>query len=183
MKRRLLFLFLAIAVALALVLGYFYVQAPPATPVRQGETAPELELISTAGRLRLSSLRHLPVMLVVFDSQWPLSRIYLAEIERLHRLYGPVGLAVVGIGVDKDPEAVTAYTRPAEITFLIYADPGGRVIGPRYGLPRNETPLVYLIAPGGRVEGVYADLRRWREGGMREKLKELIRPFEAPAPR
>jgi hypothetical protein len=183
MKRRLLVPLLAIAVTLAVVLGYFYIQAPPATPVRQGEIAPELELVSTGGRLRLSSLRHLPVMLVVFDTRWPLSRVYLAEIERLHRLYGPVGLAVVGIGIDKDPEAVTAYVRPAEITFLTYSDPGGIVIGPRYGLPSKETPLVYLIAPGGRVEGVYADLRRWREGGMREKLKELIRPFETASPR
>jgi peroxiredoxin len=183
MKRSLVLLLMAIVVALALVLGYFYVQAPPATPVRQGQTAPELELVSKHGRLRLSSLGHLPVMLVVFDTRWPLSRVYLAEIERLHRLYGPVGLAVVGVGIDTDPDAVTAFVRPAEISFLIYSDPGGRVIGPRFGLPHGETPLVYLIAPGGRVEGVYADLRRWREGGMREKLKELIRPFEAAAPR
>jgi len=180
MKPRLLFLLLVITVGVALVLGYFYFQAPPATPVRLGDTAPELELASAGGRMRLSSLRHLPVMLVIFDTRWPLTATYLAEIERLQRLYGPVGLAIVGVGIDADPEAVTAFVRTAQITFLIYRDPGGSVSGPRFGRPRNETPLVYLIAPGGRVEGVYADLRRWREGGMRAKLKELIRPLELP---
>ena len=183
MKARVLILLLAIAVALALVLGYFYLQSPPATPVRQGEPAPDLELVSGQGRLRLSRLNHLPVLLVVFDTQGPLTRLYLVEIERFHRLYGPVGLAVVGVGVDTDPEALAKFVKSAEITFLVSPDPGGKRIGPVYGRPRKQTPLVYLIAPGGRVEGVYADLRTWREGGVRKTLKALIRPLEAAAPR
>src|SRR5574341_974709 len=61
MRRRLLYILLAAVVAAALVLGYFYLQAPPATPVRQGQPAPDVVLVAAEGRLRLSSLRHVPV--------------------------------------------------------------------------------------------------------------------------
>jgi peroxiredoxin len=180
--KRLFVLLLAASVALTLVLGVLYIQAPPATPVKAGEPAPDVDLMSTGGRVRLSGLRGVPVLLVLFDSSWSLSRVYIVEIERLHRLYAPVGLAVLGIGLDKDAEALAAFKKKYEITFPVLQDAGGRVIGPIYGVPRKETPWVYILSPTGRVEAVYADLKRWREGGVRQKLKELVRPLEQAAP-
>lgn len=165
---------LIVLVAVAVALGFFYLQAPPATPIKAGDMAPDIELRSAGGSMTLQSLRGFPVLMVLFDTQWPLSKAYLPEIERLHRHYGPIGLSVIGIGFDKDPATLRGFVKDADITFLVFEDPGGRSTGPVYGVPTKQTPWVYLLSPGGRVEAVYSDVRRWREGGVREKLKALL---------
>lgn len=179
--RRLAALGAAAAMAGAVVLAFWYAQAPPATRVKAGQQAPDVELSTQGGRTRLSSLRGGPVLLVIFDARWPVSRTQLLEIERLHRWYRPLGLVVIGVALDEDTKALRSVLSTLGVTFVVFEDPRGRTVGSIYGLPERQTPLVYLIAADGRVEAVFVRQVNWRARDVRGTIERLLPP-EHPAP-
>jgi peroxiredoxin len=173
---------LAGLVTAAVVLGYWYARSPRRLLVKPGDAAPDLALPGVVdGQARLSDYRRSPVVLVLFDTRWPITERYLWSVERLHRRALARGLVVLGVALDEDRGALRRYLVSHAVTFPVVWDPAGRAVGPTYGVPRDAKPSTYVIAPGGRVEVVYVDPVEWSNDELREPVERLL-PREAGRP-
>lgn len=167
----------AAAVAAAVVLGFLYLKAPPATPIRPGSPAPDLELPALdGGRGRLIA-RAPATVLVFFDSSWPVMERYGETLERLYRKYYRRGLRMVGVSLDADAEKVRAFVRARGITFTVLHDPRGTLVAPHYGIPR--TPELYVIDAAGQVRASHAAPFDWRQPRHRGPIEALL-PSPSP---
>jgi len=164
-------------VTAAVVLGFWYLRSPRRLLVKPGDAAPDLELPGVVdGKARLGDYRGSPVVLVLFNTRWPITERYLWSVERLHRRAVARGLVVLGVALDEDRATLRRYLRSHAVTFPVLWDPGGKMVGPAYGLPRDAKPSSYVIAPGGRVEVVYLDPVEWSNDELREPVERLLPP-------
>lgn len=176
--RRVLAVALALAVAAALVVGALYATAPRATRVKVGDRAPALDLPRLSGGppAPIPGLGQAPVVLVFLDPRSPRAAWWLADLERLHRRYGPRGLKVAVVSLDADVAPLRAAAEAAGVTFALLHDPGGAALRDTYGIPPGL--LAYVIGPTGLVEAVYRGAFEWRGPEVRERLEAHL----APAP-
>jgi len=185
---------LAVAgVAILFALVVRYVASPPSTRVRAGDLAPDFSLphhTQPTARQTLADLRGSGVLLVRFDSRWPGSAVYLAELERVHRRFLQAGLVVVGVALDPQVEqpALQFLLANRGVSFTVLLDPDGRVTSPLYGPPRGKAET-YLIDTQGRVVSVRLDLEHWTTQPRREELAALLptptptrTPLDTPRP-
>lgn len=161
----------ALALAAAGVLAYWWARAPEATPVRIGESAPELQLLTlgSATPTRLSQFRGRPVLLAMFASDCPLCDAELPRIERLHREFFKQGLVVLGVGADPDAAQLARLVQRHGITFYVLHDPNGEALRQAFGT--RKLPELYLIDPEGLVRAAYPG----RLGDEREALREQLK--------
>jgi peroxiredoxin len=177
---------LAVAcVALAVTIAVFFVFAPPALRVRAGDPAPDFALPhynQPGSRGTLRELRGSPVLLVRFDSHWPGSVVYLAELEAVHRRFLRDGLVIVGVALDPAVEqrALEFVLANRSVTFTVLLDPEGRATNPLYGVARGRAET-YVIDPGGRVLAVHLEPQKWTSQPLRERLAALL-PVRTPTP-
>lgn len=173
-RARLLRLLAAGLVAAAVVVGYWFWHAPPATKIRAGQAAPELQLYSIGGvaPTRLGQFRGRPVLLVLFVGDCPACEEVVPRVERLHREFGRRGLVVLGVSADADPAEREAFVRRLGITFIVLQDPGGGAIRRGYGTSR--LPELYLIDRAGTVRAVYPGRLESREQELRDRVEVLL---------
>jgi peroxiredoxin len=169
------------AVALAIAVAGWYGLSPRATRVKAGDLAPDLSLPhwnAPAARGTLHALRGAPVLLMFFDSSWPTSGRALEELEAVHRRFLQDGLVVVGVALDPPQEAraVEFLLASRKVSFTVLVDPGGRAVGPIYGLPPERKPETYLIDSSGKVVSVHLKAEPWRRQDLLRKLAELLPP-------
>lgn len=177
---------LAVAgVAVTFAMGVWYAFAPRATLVQAGGRAPDFALphYNQPTRGTLAELRGSLVVLVLFDSSWPGSAVYLAELEKIHRRFLRDGLVVVGVALDPAPEqrALEFVLANRGVSFTVLLDPVGRVTGPLYGVPRRRAET-YVIDAHGRVLSVHLEPQKWTSEPLRERLAALL-PLPTPTPR
>lgn len=184
MKQKLLFALAAAGIAVLVAFGVWWAVAPPVPLVREGDLAPDFALPHynmPSRRGTLAELRGDPVVLVRFDSRWPLSGPYLAELEKIHRRFLRDGLVVVGIAFDPAAEqrALEFVLVNRTVTFTVLLDPGGAVTGPLYGMPRR--PETYLIDTTGHIRAIELEPRAWTTQQALSRLGALI-PTPTPTP-
>jgi peroxiredoxin len=173
--------FASAAVALAIALVGWYALSPRATRVKAGDLAPDISLphwnVPTA-RGTLHALRGSPVLLMFFDSSWPTSGAALEQLEAVHRRFLRDGLVVVGVALDppQEAKAVEFLLASRGVSFTVLVDPGGRAVGPIYGLPPQRKPETYLIDPTGRVVSVHLKAEPWTREDLLRKVGELLPP-------
>jgi peroxiredoxin len=174
--RRVLMVALALGVAATVVVAVLYGLAPPATRVKVGTRAPDLNLPQiTGGPPRsLPGLGRAPVMLVIFDLRLPHASYVLGDLERMNRRYVARGLRVVAVSLDADAGPVRATAAEANVTFPILHDPGGVALRDTYGVPSGF--MAYLISPTGVLEQVYRGPLDWRSIEVRERLEAHLAP-------
>lgn len=176
----------AASIAILLSLVVWWGLSPRATRVKAGQQAPDFALPywnQPTVRATLQALRGSPVLLMLFDSSWPVSGTALQEMEKVHRRFLRDGLVVVGIAIDppQEAKAVEFLIVNRGITFTVLLDPGGGQVGPLYGLPRNRQPETYVIDAAGRVVSVHLKPEPWARDDLRGKLASLLPP-PRPAP-
>jgi peroxiredoxin len=145
-----------------------------------GDEAPDFALRTLDGswEARLSALRPLPVLLVLFETRWEPARRDLGEVERLHRRYVGRGLRVIGVALDAgEPDA--QMLRDVVVTFPVLRDRGGQVLARDWGRP--PACQAYLIGPDGRVSAVFQGRVAWRASSTRDRIEPLL--FPEPATR
>jgi peroxiredoxin len=172
-----------VAVLVALAVWWWF--APRALRVNAGDMAPDFALPhfnQPSQQGTLSGLRGGPVVLVRFDSRWPSSGPYLAELEKIHRRFLRDGLVVVGVALDPAAEqrALEFVLHNRQVTFTILLDPAGAVTGPLYGMPRDQAET-YVIDAGGRVRAAHPAVRRWTTPAEMSGLGGLL-PTPTPTP-
>lgn len=139
--------------------GFISLQDRKGYGLKPGTSAPEFRLRGLDGRVQdLVSLRG-RVALVNFWATWcPPCVEEMPSLERLHRALGTEGLAVVGISVDEDENAVRDFVARHGLTFPILRDPGGRVAA---AYSATGYPETFVIGPDGRLLRTFVGPAQW----------------------
>ncbi len=137
-----------------------------------GPIAPDFSLSSTAGtNYRLSEHRGEVVALVFWASWCGDCRRELERFERLRRTYGSVGLVVLGVNLDQEPERASALAGAAGIGFPVLLD-AGKDVSKTYRA--DDLPLIVLIDREGAIRARHDALDEREERGLLVNLRDLI---------
>ncbi|HET8690918.1 MAG TPA: TlpA disulfide reductase family protein [Steroidobacteraceae bacterium] len=138
----------------------------------EGSAAPDFALSSTAGaNYRLSEYRGEVVALVFWASWCGDCRRELERFERLRRTYGSVGLTVLGVNLDKEPQQAAALAGAAGIGFPVLIDAGKDVSRTYHA---DDLPLIVLIDRHGAIRARHRALDERDERGLLVDLRDLI---------
>jgi peroxiredoxin len=143
-----------------------------AASATEGPAAPDFALSSTTGtNYRLSEHRGEVVALLFWASWCGDCREELERFERLRRTYGSVGLVVLGVNLDQEPDRAAALAGAAGIGYpvLIDADKG---VSRTYSA--DDLPLIVLIDREGAIRARHDSLDEREERGLLVDLRDLI---------
>ena len=159
---------MAARVVLATLLAAFGSSASAA----ESPSAPDFALASTAGsNYRLSEYRGEVVALVFWASWCGDCRRELERFERLRRTYGSVGLVVLGVNLDPEPERAVALADAAGIAYPVLID-AGKDVSRTYRA--DDLPLIVLVDRNGVVRARHSALDERDEQGLLVNLRDLI---------
>lgn len=144
-------------------------------PIAIGAPVPDYSVRTLSGAMENVGGPFNPVTLVNVWATWctPCEREF-PELQRLHEEYGPRGLRVLAVSIDRAPDAaVAAFVDERLATFAIGRDPEGRV----------QTSFMTIGVPETFLVDANGDLR-WRklgelpEGdvGLASALESLLDP-------
>jgi len=107
---------------------------------------------------QLSELRGKPLIINVWASWCPPCRAEMGSLERLSRRYAGKQFNMIGISIDDDANAASAFLLQAGITFDNYLD---HKLTMENMLGANTIPLTVLIDAKGRVLKKIRGDRQW----------------------
>lgn len=150
--------------------------AGAALAVEPGQSAPAFELPGTQGALRLDDLRGKTVYLDFWASWCAPCKQSFPWMNELQQRHAAAGLRVVGVNVDKKPEAAQGFLAAVPARFDIVYDPAGTT--PRaYAV--KAMPTSVLIGPDGKVLLVH---RGFSPGDRAELEQRITRALAASKP-
>ena len=121
----------------------------------------------------LADYRGKVVLLNVWATWCEPCRVEMPSIEKLHREFGPHGLAVVAISVD-DPGAeqrIQDFVKEFGLTFEVLHDPK-QVTTRNYQI--TGYPETFIIARDGTIRKKLIGASDWSSEGNRALVKELL---------
>jgi peroxiredoxin len=145
-------------------------------PVSVGSKAPPIEGVTIDGTHRERSLddyRGKVVLLNVWATWCEPCRVEMPSIEKLHREFGPRGLAVVAVSVD-DPGAedrIRDFVKELGLTFEILHDPK-QVTTRNYQI--TGYPETFVIARDGTIRKKLIGASDWSSEANRALVRELL---------
>ena len=163
---------LALVVLMALVVWSLVLSMPPATQsngpapasATQAPMAPELDMTTQAGVVKLSSLRGKVVLIDAWATWCPACRESMPFLETLHKRYKSKGLVIIGLAMQQDPlKLVAAWAKEMGITYTI-----GQLHDMQQYAPYNpgSLPNMVLVDRSGRL--------RWQQTGFGPSLEPTI---------
>jgi cytochrome c biogenesis protein CcmG/thiol:disulfide interchange protein DsbE len=96
----------------------------------------------------------------------------LPLLDRLQREHGPRGLAVFGVAVDEEREAVRAFLARIPVSFPVLFDPAGEAVAQRLEITRLPTTLV--LDRKGVVRDVHMGYGASDGARLEAKILELL---------
>jgi peroxiredoxin len=171
-----------LAVALAAATHYL---GDELFPVSVGSTAPPFEGQTLDGTKRTKTLADYKgkVLLVNVWATWcEPCRVEMPSLEKLHREFGPQGLAIVALSVD-DPgedEHVREFAKELGLTFEILLDPARKTAT---GYQVTGFPETFVIARDGTIRKKVIGAADWSSEGNRALIRELLGSAPATASR
>jgi cytochrome c biogenesis protein CcmG/thiol:disulfide interchange protein DsbE len=145
-------------------------------PVSVGSKAPPIEgvtLDSAKQEKSLADYKGKVVLLNVWATWCEPCRVEMPSIEKLHREFGPHGLAVVAISVD-DPGAesrVLDFVKELGLTFEVLHDPK-QVTTRNYQI--TGYPETFIIARDGTIRKKLIGASDWSSEANRALVRELL---------
>ena len=145
-------------------------------PVSVGSKAPPIEGVTLDSAKREKSLADYKgkvVLLNVWATWCEPCRVEMPSIEKLHREFGPRGLAVVAISVD-DPGAesrILDFVKEFGLSFEVLHDPK-QVTTRNYQI--TGYPETFLIARDGVIRKKLIGASDWSSEGNRALVRELL---------
>ena len=150
-------------------------------PVSVGSEAPPMQASTLAGTKRTKSLADYKgkvVLLNVWATWCEPCRVEMPSIEKLHRDFGPQGLAVVAVSVDDAgaEDRVREFAKELGITFEILHDPT-RATSTSYQI--TGYPETFIIARDGTIRKKVIGAADWSSAANRALIRELLGPVTA----
>jgi len=145
---------------------------PPVWAVAAGEAAPAFALPNAAGQnVDLDKLRG-SVVYVDFWASWcsPCKRSF-PWMNEMTRKYGPKGLTIVAINVDKKREDAEKFLRLAPAEFTVVYDPAGKVPA---AWQVRAMPSSYLVDASGKVVLVESGFKDERKDEVEERIRAAL---------
>ena len=119
------------------------------------------------------------VVVLNFWASWCLEcRPEMPALERLHRRFGARGLAVVGVNVREEREAVRRYAADLGLSFSLVLDPAG-TINATYGVV--GLPTTFIVGRDGRAVALGVGPRDWGSDAALTLIHALL--DEPPPPK
>ena len=135
--------------------------------------APPIAMATRDGKpVALSSYAGQVVLLDFWASWCGPCRKSFPFLEGMKSRYGPQGLAIVGLSLEEDDEAVAAFLEEIPASFTIARDPSGRA-GEAFGVV--AMPTTFLIDRDGRIAARF-------EGGdasVHDKIEAAVKTLLA----
>jgi peroxiredoxin len=117
--------------------------------VKTGELAPDFVLPRLDGSVqKLSNYRGKVVLVNLWATWCPPCLEELPLLNRIQEIYGPRGVAVLGLAGDDDPQSVRDFIARNPVSFDVLLDVGGEV-GTRYGI--TGYPETFIVDREGRL--------------------------------
>lgn len=157
------------AATLSLCLGAANVSAKPVS----GEKSPDFTLKSKdGGNMRLSEQRG-NIVLVNFWASWcgP-CREELPAFEELYQEYQDLGVEILAVNVDDDPEKANVLLDDIEVSFPVLFDTSGDV-SQLYDV--NAMPTTVMVDRDGNVRLLHPGYRKGDEKKYEKAIKMLMR--------
>ena len=118
------------------------------------------------------------VVIVNFWASWCHEcRPEMPALERLHRDYAARGLAIVGINVRENSDAMRRYAREVGLSFPLVLDPDGK-INALYGV--IGLPTTFVIGRDGRAVALAIGARKWESAAARALIEALLAERASP---
>jgi cytochrome c biogenesis protein CcmG, thiol:disulfide interchange protein DsbE len=120
-------------------------------PVRVGDPAPVYAASTLEGRPEsIATYAGRPLLLNVWATWCAPCREEIPALEALHREYGPRGLAVVGVSIDRGglEAGIRDFLGQLGASYTVWLDPAGDV---QSTFGTVGVPSTFLIDPGGTV--------------------------------
>ncbi len=125
------------------------------------------------GLLKLSDYRGKVVFLNFWATWCPPCKEEMPALERLHRRFGPKGLAVLAISTDPDGASVVVpFVKQNALTFPVALDPRGEVTA-LYGV--RALPATIIIDRQGNLALIALGPRGWDDPPARALFESLLR--------
>jgi peroxiredoxin len=164
-----------LAVALAAATHYL---GDELFPVSVGSAAPPLEGRTVDGTSRtrtLADYRGKVVLVNVWATWCEPCRVEMPSIEKLHREFGPQGLAVVAVSVDDagEDDHIRQFAKELGLTFEILHDPA-RTTSRNYQI--TGYPETFVIGREGTIRKKFIGAADWSSDANRALVRELLGP-------
>jgi thiol-disulfide isomerase/thioredoxin len=135
--------------------------------------APSFTLPTAHTSVSLDSLRG-KVVMVDFWASWcgPCHRSFpwMAEMQKK---YGPQGLVIVAINLDKTREAAAGFLADAPAPFTVAYDPAGKVASAYHV---EGMPTTVLVGRDGRIRSTHIGFEPAKAAAFEAVLQEALRP-------
>ena len=166
--------FLARAAIAAWLIGGVLLHVPAAgAATLVGKPAPSFRLPAVTDTVSLDSLRG-KVVLVDFWASWCVpcrgSFPWMAE---LNRRFGPSGLAVVAINLDKERAAADRFLADHPAPFTVAFDPAGHTAE---SWRVSAMPTTFLVGRDGHVLATHAGFDPKKTGALESLIQEACKP-------
>ena len=140
---------------------------PPATP------APDFTLPARdGGTVQLSSLKGQVVMINFWATWCGPCRQEMPLLEQLHARYEPLGFTLLGVNVETDSAAATAWLEGVPVTFPILFDTQNAV-AERFGV--MGMPSSVFVDREGRVRHVHRGYKPGDEAQYADTIRALVK--------
>ncbi len=144
------------------------------TELREGQRGPAFRLRAFPGEdyVMLETLKPKLVVLNFWATWCEPCTAEMPTLEALWQQYRARGLVVLGVSVDRRPQAVIEpYLRYHTLTFPILLDPD---MTAAHAWRVTGLPATFIVKPGGEVAGVAAGAREWNSAEMLALLETLL---------
>jgi cytochrome c biogenesis protein CcmG/thiol:disulfide interchange protein DsbE len=145
-------------------------------PVAVGSDAPAMRAVTLDSARRTKTLADYQgqvVLLNVWATWCEPCRVEMPSIEKVHREFGPQGLAVVAVSVDDagTEQHIRDFARELGLTFEILHDPT-QVTKTNYQI--TGFPETFIIGREGKIRKKVIGAADWSSEGNRALLRELL---------
>jgi thiol-disulfide isomerase/thioredoxin len=122
--------------------------AHPAPPASAQAVAPAIDLPTDDGRIKPAGLAGKVVYVDFFASWCGPCKVSFPWLKAMHEQYGPKGLVIVAVNVDKDRGDARQFIAHFSPPFLIGYDPAGKTAEAFHveGMPSS-----FLVSPTGTI--------------------------------
>lgn len=138
-----------------------------------GKQAPDFTLIDQQDKqITLSSFRGRPILLNFWAPWSPNSIDEVNTLVELRRRADMNELVIIGITVDKKPDAAEALLRQTSLNYPLLTDPELIVTTQRYAA--FMVPLSLLIDRNGVITKIYYGQQEWLRPNLQKQLAEHV---------